>query len=175
VAGVARVAGLDLERFVVLGHSSGGHLALWSATRHRLPAGAPGADPALVPDLAVALAGLGELEEFAARGLDAGSATALVGGSPEEVPERYAVASPSRHPRSGIPQLLVHGEAEECSDLNDLARVYEHALRAAGSDVRLVELPATRHFDFVDPESPAWRWTAGELSTRVATSEGRIA
>lgn len=39
-------AQLDLEQIVSVGHSAGGHLALWLAGRGGLPAGAPGADPA---------------------------------------------------------------------------------------------------------------------------------
>ena len=43
---------LDLDRVSVLGHSAGGHLALWVAGRERLSAGAPGrstASPACGP------------------------------------------------------------------------------------------------------------------------------
>ena len=51
---LARLAGrepLDLDRLVVAGHSAGGHLALWSAARAGLPAGAPGAGPLVAPRL----------------------------------------------------------------------------------------------------------------------------
>jgi acetyl esterase/lipase len=34
---------LDLDRVTLIGHSAGGHLALWAAGRPNLPAGAPGA------------------------------------------------------------------------------------------------------------------------------------
>jgi acetyl esterase/lipase len=33
---------IDPDRVVLMGHSAGGHLALWAAGRHRLPSGAPG-------------------------------------------------------------------------------------------------------------------------------------
>jgi len=52
---------LELDRLVVAGHSAGGHLALWSAARPGLPAGAPGAGPRVVPRLAVSLAGVCDL------------------------------------------------------------------------------------------------------------------
>ena len=52
---------LELDRLVVAGHSAGGHLALWSAARPGLPAGAPGAGPRVVPRLTVSLAGVCDL------------------------------------------------------------------------------------------------------------------
>ena len=51
--------GLDLGRVVPIGHSAGGHLALWCAARAGLPARAPGADPAVVAAAAVSQAGVG--------------------------------------------------------------------------------------------------------------------
>src|SRR5215472_2580450 len=40
---VSEAAGglVDAGRMVLAGHSAGGHLALWAASRHRLPAGSP--------------------------------------------------------------------------------------------------------------------------------------
>ncbi|CAA9343511.1 MAG: hypothetical protein AVDCRST_MAG16-1898, partial [uncultured Frankineae bacterium] len=50
-------ARVDLTRTAVVGHSAGGHLALWLASRTRLPDGAPGAAPRVPhPALAVAQA-----------------------------------------------------------------------------------------------------------------------
>lgn len=42
----------DLRRTVITGHSAGGHLALWAAARHVLPADSPGA-PIAPPHCAV--------------------------------------------------------------------------------------------------------------------------
>ena len=38
---VVGLEGVDASRVATVGHSAGGHLALWLAARHRLPAGAP--------------------------------------------------------------------------------------------------------------------------------------
>ena len=51
-------APLDLARVVAIGHSAGGHLALWAAARRGLPAGAPGAEAAVRAGAAVAQAGV---------------------------------------------------------------------------------------------------------------------
>src|SRR3712207_5204495 len=51
---------LDLSRTVLVGHSAGGHLALWAAARGGLPAASPLHAPApFVPHAVVSLAGVG--------------------------------------------------------------------------------------------------------------------
>ena len=49
------------SRVVAVGHSAGGHLALWAASRPTLPADAPGADPRVAIGAAVSQAGLLDL------------------------------------------------------------------------------------------------------------------
>ena len=44
-------APLDLGDVIVVGHSAGGHLALWAASRPGLEPGDPGSDPAVVPHI----------------------------------------------------------------------------------------------------------------------------
>src|SRR5215213_77592 len=58
--------GLDLSRTVVVGHSAGGHLALWASARSALPTTSPVHAPSLfVPRAVISLAGIGDLERFA--------------------------------------------------------------------------------------------------------------
>jgi len=53
---------LDLERVLAIGHSAGGHLALWVAARPRLPVGSPLHAPSPLPLRgAVSLAGVADL------------------------------------------------------------------------------------------------------------------
>ena len=80
----------------VLGHSAGGHLALWAAGRERLPAGAPGSlDPRAAGAAARVIAQAGVCDLAGAyRRWRGGAVHALMGGSPEELPERYAAADP---------------------------------------------------------------------------------
>ncbi len=57
---------LDMERTVLVGHSAGGHLALWAAARDKLPAGSQLHRPApFVPRAVISLAGIGDLKAFA--------------------------------------------------------------------------------------------------------------
>jgi acetyl esterase/lipase len=149
------VGAVDTGRVVTVGHSAGGHLAVWLAARHRLPAGAPGATPRVRPGAAVSQAGLVDLVRGDADDLGGGACAALLGGSAEEVPDRYAVASPAALLPLGLPVLLVHGGHDVDVPVSQ-SRAYEAAARAAGDEVELVELPDADHFDVVEVDHPSW-------------------
>jgi acetyl esterase/lipase len=155
LAGPAGAAGLDLGRVVTVGHSAGGHLALWAAARPGLPDGAPGARPAIAVTGAVALAGVCDLAAAARDRLGGSAVPALLGGRPERVPERYALASPAERLPLGVPQVLVHGGADRIVPVGQ-SRRYAAAARAAGDACELVELRGVDHFAVIDPRSPAW-------------------
>jgi acetyl esterase/lipase len=141
---------------VVVGHSAGGHLALWLATRGGLPAGAPGAGPAVVPRAVVAIGAVCDLAAAQREGLGAGAAGALLGGEPDAVPDRCALASPAARLPLGVPQLVVVGGRDDVVPA-DHGRAYVEAARAAGDSVDLLELPDADHFDLVDEAHPAWQ------------------
>lgn len=158
----AGLEGVDATRAVTLGHSAGGHLALWLAARHRLPAGAPGAGPRLRPVAAVSQAGVSDLARGAGDGLGGGACEALLGGTPLERPDRYAAASPAALLPLGVPQLLVHGARDDIVPPGQ-SRAYARAAAAAGDDVELVELEQADHFDVIEPDHAAWAAVVGRL------------
>lgn len=159
---VAVDAPVDLARVSVVGHSAGGHLALWIAGRTMLPGGAPGASPRVVPCAAVGQAPVASLLDGAALG--DGAVADFVGGPAEEHPDRYAVADPIGLVGHGVPTLLVHGEADDVVPVDQSER-YEAAASAAGDPVRLVRLPGD-HDDVVDPVSELWTVAAAFLAER---------
>ena len=163
---LADVPELDASRVVVVGHSAGGQLALWTAARTRLPAGAPGAGPRVVPLAVVSQAGVCDLAAGARDGLGAGAVQELMGGDPDEMTERYGVASPAQLLPLGAPQLLVHGLRDDVVPLSQ-SRSYAGAARAAGDAVELLE-PDADHFDVIDPGHPAWRIVAARLPALLA-------
>lgn len=166
---------LDLDRVDVLGHSAGGHLALWAAGRAALPDGAPGTlagAPRVAIRRVISLAGVCDLTG-AYREWNGGAVRALMGASPQQQPERYAIADPLRRVPLSMPALLVHGVLDETVSVQ-LSRDYAAAARAAGGAVELVEIdgPAGSHRAFVDPDAaawaPVWRWLQGEEAVRAA-------
>jgi len=146
---------LDLRRVVAIGHSAGGHLALWAAARPGLPADAPGAGPRVAVTRAVSLAGVADLRAGAALGLGGGAVERLMGGRPDEVSGRYALASPADRLPLGVPTVLVHGEVDDVVPV-DLSRRFRDAAVAAGHRCELVELAGVGHGEPIDPASPAW-------------------
>jgi acetyl esterase/lipase len=147
---------LDLTRVVAIGHSAGGHLALWLGARHKLPEDSDVymANPLPLTGI-VSQAGVTDLDlMWEVRQVDS-PVVRFLEGTPEELPVRYAHASPRRLLPLGVPQVLVHG----VDDVNVplvLSTSYEKAARQAGDNVRLIELPGVEHFKVIDPKSEAW-------------------
>jgi acetyl esterase/lipase len=149
VAGLAAGHGADTSSVTWAGHSAGGHLALWAAARPGLPlsgAGSSWRGPCPATHV-VALAACSSLRLCAEWNLGGGAVLALMGGGPEEVRERYAVADPAALSPPPVPVTLVHGTADD--------QVPVSMSQAFGAG-RLVEIPGAGHFDLIDPESRAW-------------------
>jgi len=139
---------------LVVGHSAGGHLGLWLATRDQ--------DLAAV----IALAPVSCLRTAWHQRLGDGAVADLLGGSPDDVPDRYLFACPSQQ-STRVPRVLIHGTGDDIVPMN-LSREYLTACTAesdtVGSDiVRLIELPAADHYDLIDPRSASWKTVLTEI------------
>ncbi len=147
---------LDPDRVVAVGHSAGGHLALWLAARHRLPPDDPLRGRYPLPLVGVvALAGIPDLAAYAAPAGCGAAVPGLLGGAPDEVPERLRRASPIELVPLGVPQTLVVGELDTIVPAGH-ARSYAVAARSAGDRVDVRELPDLGHFELIAPASTAW-------------------
>lgn len=148
--------GLDLTKVVAVGHSAGGHLALWLAARHCLPATSPLATPnPLALTGVVSLAGIPDLVDAAQRNLCGGAVPELMAGALETVPEHYAAASPSAHLPLGVPQHLIIGTLDQAVQVEHNA-AYVEAARRLGDAVAYTVLPDTGHFEIVTPGTAVW-------------------
>jgi pimeloyl-ACP methyl ester carboxylesterase len=76
----------------------------------------------------------------------------LLGGR-AALPERLALASPYELLPLGRPQVLIHGQVDEAVPI-ELSRRYAERAAALGDPAELVELPATGHFELIDPRLP---------------------
>jgi acetyl esterase/lipase len=149
-------ASLDLARVVAIGHSAGGQLAFWAAARGGLPAGSPGAEPRIRLAGAVAQAGVLDLREAARLGLSRRAAESLLGGSPIKRPARYDLASPIERLPLSVPQLVVHGDADDVVPIS-IGRGYAERAAVAGDPCEFAELAGCGHMEHLDSASAAWR------------------
>lgn len=150
---------LDLSRVVVTGHSAGGHLALWLAGQRQLPADSEIHTDDLLPIKGiVSLAGITDPETYLVReGQGCGTAVdELLGGLPEDVPQRYRQASPFALAPLGVRQVLITGEEDRIVPLAHITPFYEKA-RAGGDRIKSVAIPAAGHFEVIAPGSVAWK------------------
>ena len=127
---------------VVLGHSAGGHLALWAASEF--------------PDLAgvVALGPVARLRSAWNLHLSDNAVAELLGGPPDLVSYRYDAACPTARP-SAAPRILIHGLEDDVVPVS-LSREFVAARNRDVGPVELVELADADHFDVIDPQSAAW-------------------
>ena len=150
---------LDLSQVVVVGHSSGGHLALWAAGRSKVPKGSPLHLAMPLPiNGVVSLAGPGELAPL--RDLDnqvcgGDVIDQLMGGSPEEVPAHYAAGAPVRLLPFGVPVRLMTG-VDDPAVTPRFADAFAAAVMEAGDDVTAVTLEGASHFEAVVPGTDVW-------------------
>lgn len=147
---------LDADRVTVLGHSAGGHLAVWLAGRRRIPSGSPlHATQALTPRAVVALAPVTDLLQAWRLKLGDSVVQDLMGATPEDAPERYDVASPANLLPLGVAQTLIHGRWDRIVP-SRMSKTYVRQARARGDDAVLHLLPWAGHFALIDPRSRAF-------------------
>ena len=172
---------LDLQRVVSIGHSAGGHLALWLAARPRIAHNSPLAGSSIIPQGsneeevatplllagAISLAGVVDLEMAWRLNLSNGAVVDLLGGSFTDVPERYAASSPAAMLPLGVPQVLIHGTNDDSVPLQ-VSQSYATVARAVNDPVNYIELEGVDHFDVIDPRSIAWTFTIEALQKLIA-------
>jgi len=131
---------LDRKRFVALGHSAGGQLALWLAAEQEPLRGV------------VSLAGVADLRRAYELGLSNSVVRDLLEGSPDSVPERYDRYSPIERLPLRIPQRLIHGSLDKNVPL-EISQRYVDKAQACGDDATLIALKDAEHFKLIDPRA----------------------
>ncbi|MEU0681167.1 alpha/beta hydrolase [Streptomyces albogriseolus] len=153
----------DPRRIVLTGHSAGGHLALWAAARHLLPAGSPWRTDAPAPLRGVvALAPIADLEVADKLGVCGGAVRELLGGD-DHFAERRPHADPALLLPTGIATTLVQGRAD-IDVPHVVAEAYADAAAKAGEVVGVTLLPDVGHFPLIDPAADACAIVAEEIA-----------
>ncbi|MFE1246941.1 alpha/beta hydrolase [Streptomyces sp. NPDC058735] len=153
----------DPRRTVLTGHSAGGHLALWGAARHVLPADSPWrSDASATLRGVVALAPIADFSVADKLGVCGGAARQLLGGD-EHFAERLPYADPALLLPTGIATTVVQGR----SDLEvpqPVAESYADAAAKAGEMVGVTLLEDVGHFPLIDPAADACAVVAEEIA-----------
>ncbi|MFG2158101.1 alpha/beta hydrolase [Streptomyces olivaceus] len=155
--------GADVRRMVLTGHSAGGHLALWAASRHVLPADAPWRTDRPAPLRGVvALAPIADFEVADKLGVCGGAARQLLG--PETLfAERRPYADPALLLPTGIATTLVQGRAD-VDVPQAVADAYADAAAKAGEVVGVTLLEDVGHYPLIDPAADACAVVAEEIA-----------
>ena len=146
---------LDTSRVATVGHSAGGHLAVWAASRPSLSDGVAGADPVVVPDTAIAQAGVLDLVGCARDGVGGTACTDLLGASPVDDPELARRTSPADMVPVDARVVAVHGDLDRIVPLSQSVTYVDRAVEA-GMDAELIVVEGADHFVHLDPDGPAW-------------------
>ncbi|GAA4002758.1 alpha/beta hydrolase [Streptomyces plumbiresistens] len=153
----------DPRRMVVTGHSAGGHLALWVAARHLLPADAPWRTDRPAPLRGVvALAPIADLAVAQKLDVCGGAVRQLLGGE-VEFAERQPYADPALLLPTGIATTLVQGRGDLVVP-QAVAESYADAAAKAGEVVGLTSLEDVGHFPLIDPVADACAVVAEEIT-----------
>jgi len=165
---VAKSYPLDLNRVIAVGHSAGGHLALWLAARKALPKDSPvhSADPLALRGV-VSLAGITDLRR-AGTACDS-NVPQLMGGSATDKTAIYDQASPIELLPLGVPSAIVQGSSDNIIPL-EMAKEYADAAKKKGDDAKLVVIEKAGHFEVVDPKSFAWEAVKAEAMALLKMS-----
>jgi acetyl esterase/lipase len=147
---------LDVDRVAVVGHSAGGHLALWANGRRLLRVADPGANPLVQPRLAIGLAAVVDLFTAAGTGLGGDAVQELLGGQPTEAPENYRVAQPNLDVGT---VMLIHGSDDT------IVPPAQSATETSRRNVTVKVIPGLDHFDMIDTKAPSWTITTDHLQT----------
>jgi acetyl esterase/lipase len=158
---VAADRDLALGPVITVGHSAGGHLAVWALSR-------PGAVLPLAG--AVSLAGVLNLRLGDEEGIGGGAVPDFLGGHAAEHPDRYAAADPIARIDPALPVRIVHGDEDDVVPMNQ-SDTYVAAARSAGQDVALAVVEGD-HMVVLDPAHPAFAALSTALE-EIRSAAGR--
>lgn len=146
---ISKTHPIDLRRVFASGHSAGGQLALWLASRAKLSTQSDlyVKNPITIRGV-LGLAAITDLAKYriGPPGSCHSSVEPLLGGAPEKVPARYAETSPLQLLPLGLPQVFIQGRRDSIVDPGSV-NSYVEAATKAGDRAVVLPLPSAGHFE----------------------------
>jgi acetyl esterase/lipase len=154
---IVRDRALATKNLIFMGHSAGGQLALWAASRPSFSRGHRFCRPeATIPDAVLALAAITDLQSYALGPSSCERAALELLGSAQEHASRYASASPRELLPTGIQTTLLYGDQDGIVPRSQ-AESFHRKARELGDRPELRCVSGAGHFDLIHPETKAWR------------------
>jgi acetyl esterase/lipase len=151
---------LDINRVIIIGHSSGGHLALWAGARHCVAKESPlHSENPLMPLGVMSLAGPTDLRGMVERSKSVCGSdviATLLGGIFEDVPNHYRNASPAALLPMGIKQIIIYG-SDDPAVPPEFGLPYIEAAKLVGERIGFIIVPNASHFELIAPWMPSWQ------------------
>ncbi|HEY2710674.1 MAG TPA: alpha/beta hydrolase [Caulobacteraceae bacterium] len=168
---IAKANNLRTDRVLALGHSAGGHLALWLAARARLPAGSPLKTAKPLPIFSVvSLGGLPDLASEAGHGVCGEGTVARLVGSPNPThPDVYADTSPADLGAGNDREVLISG-ADDPLATPAMADAYAAKMKAKGAFIRSFKLKDTGHVELISPGTLGWSRAVDAVASLIGPS-----
>lgn len=164
---------LDLSHTVLVGHSAGGHLALWAAGRDRIPGESRlhAANP-FVPRDVVALAGVGDLKKFSplVPGIcGQGIIESLLATPTQGRADVFADTSPADIGANHARVAMISGVLDRLVPPY-VAHDYARSVRS-DLEVDLINVEGAGHFDLVSTGRPGWEVAVASIESALARSD----
>jgi acetyl esterase/lipase len=173
---LARTHPLDLSCVVAVGHSAGGHLAMWIAGRKRLPRSSPVHASTPLPIRGVVdLAGPPDLRtghDLSNAAAGEGAIETLIGADRRGFDAALKDTSPAELLPFGIRQILLFGGQDTVVPAEQGA-IFQRNAAARGEKVDLRIVAGAEHTDFIAPWTGAWKESLKAIADICATRLSR--
>lgn len=138
---------------LVVGHSAGAQLAAWAGTRNTLNVNEVGSQPRFRPKRIIALAGPLDMVYAANNGDN--RIVAVLGGTPQQVLDRYQSVDPIQNIDPTMPIVAVHGDMDNTVPMALSQRYIDEVERQQGIG-EIIIAQGENHLSIVSPNSPAY-------------------